>query len=144
MPICRCFGGEFETPHLFHAFKCLWGSVACAYGPAIKRLWVPSSRLAHSFVKIWSWKKNSTTILSLSLIQEGQLSVTGVRMCTKCWGLLLRELIFYFFFFFFAFTAAGVVQCGGRKTPPRIPTIVQFIFYFWSFEMSVNILRNQK
>ena len=30
-------------------------------------------------------KKNSTTILSLPLIQEGQLSVTGKRMCTKYW-----------------------------------------------------------
>ena len=28
------------------------------------------------------------------------------------------------------FTAAGVVQCGGRKTSPRTSTIVQFIFYF--------------
>ena len=27
----------------------------------------------------------STTILSLPLIQEGQLSVTGERMCTKYW-----------------------------------------------------------
>ena len=44
----------------------------------------------------------------------------------------------------FAFTAAGVVPCGGRKTSPRTSTIVQFLFYFWSFEISVNILRNQK
>ena len=36
------------------------------------------------------------------------------------------------------------MQCGGRKTSPRTSTIVQFIFYFWSFEISVNILRNQK
>ena len=28
------------------------------------------------------------------------------------------------------FTAAGVVQCGGRKTSLRTATIVQFIFYF--------------
>ena len=48
------------------------------------------------------------------------------------------------FLFLFAFTAAGVVPCGGRKTSPRTSTIVQFIFYFWSFEISVNILRNQK
>ena len=27
----------------------------------------------------------STVILSLPLIQEGQLSVTGKRMCTKYW-----------------------------------------------------------
>ena len=39
----------------------------------------------------------------------------------------------------FVVTAAGVVPCG-------IPTsfIVQFIFYFWSFEINRNILRNQK
>ena len=48
------------------------------------------------------------------------------------------------FWFLFAFTAAGVVQCGGRKTSPRTSTIVQFIIYFWSFEISVNMLRNQK
>ena len=48
------------------------------------------------------------------------------------------------FFILFAFTAAGVVPCGCRKTSPRTSTIVQFIFYFWSFEISVNILRNQK
>ena len=36
------------------------------------------------------------------------------------------------------------LPCGGRKTSPRTSTIVQFIFYFWSFEISVNILRNQK
>ena len=46
--------------------------------------------------------------------------------------------------FLFAFTAAGVVQCGGRKTSTRTSTIVQFILYFWSFEISVNILRNRK
>ena len=34
------------------------------------------------------------------------------------------------FWFLFDFTAAGVVQCGCRKTPPRTSTIVQFIFYF--------------
>ena len=48
------------------------------------------------------------------------------------------------FLFLFVFNAAGVVQCGGRKTSPHTSTIVQFIFYFWSFEISVSILRNQK
>ena len=28
--------------------------------------------------------------------------------------------------------------------PTLVPDIVQFIFYFWSFEISRNILRNQK
>ena len=41
------------------------------------------------------------------------------------------------------FAAYGVVQCGGRKTSPLTSTIVQLIFYFWSFEISVNILRHQ-
>ena len=48
------------------------------------------------------------------------------------------------FWFLFAFTTDDVVPCGGRKTFPRTSIIVQFIFYFWSFEISVNILRNQK
>ena len=33
-------------------------------------------------------------------------------------------------FLIFAFTAAGVVQCGGRETSPRTSVIVHFIFYF--------------
>ena len=37
--------------------------------------------------------------------------------------------------------AAG--ECGGHKTSPHTSTIVH-IFYFWSFEISMNILRNQK
>ena len=34
------------------------------------------------------------------------------------------------FWFLFDFTAAGVVPCGGRKTSPRISTLVQVIFCF--------------
>ena len=49
-----------------------------------------------------------------------------------------------YFCILFDFTAAGVVPCGGRKTSPRTLTIVQFIFHFWSFEISECILRNQK
>ena len=61
---------------------------------------------------------------------------TFLRMCS----LLLKEHIFVFLF---AFTAAGVVQCGGHKTSPRTSTIVQFTFRFWFFEISEHILRNQ-
>ena len=61
---------------------------------------------------------------------------TFLRMCS----LLLKERTFEFLF---AFIAAGVVQCGGRKRSPRTSTIVQFIFHFWSFEISEHILRNQ-
>ena len=41
-------------------------------------------------------------------------------------------------------TAAGVVPCDIAKKRPRTPSIVQFIFFFWSFEIIRNILRNQK
>ena len=61
---------------------------------------------------------------------------TFLRMCS----LLLKEHIFVFSF---AFIAAGVVQCGGRKTSHRTSTIVQFTFPFWPFEISEHILRNQ-
>ena len=46
--------------------------------------------------------------------------------------------------FLFVVTAAGVVLCGIPKKRPLTSFIVQFIFYFWSFEISRNILRNQK
>ena len=49
-----------------------------------------------------------------------------------------------YFCIFFAVTAAGVVECGCRKTSPRTSTIVQFIFQFWSFEIKDCILRTQK
>ena len=48
------------------------------------------------------------------------------------------------FEFLFAITAAGVVLCGGPKKSPRRSSIVQVIFSFWSFEISEDILRNQK
>ena len=38
----------------------------------------------HSFLE-FGQEIISTTILSLPLIQEGQLSVTGERLCSKCW-----------------------------------------------------------
>ena len=56
-------------------------------------------------------------------------------------SMLLKELIFLFLF---AFNATGVVQCGGRNMSPRASHVVPFIFHFSSFEISVNILRNQK
>ena len=48
------------------------------------------------------------------------------------------------YIFLFVATAAGVVPCGIPKKRPRTSSIVQFIFYFWSFEIRRNILRNQK
>ena len=48
------------------------------------------------------------------------------------------------FLILFAITAAGVVPCGGPKKSPRTSSIVQVIFSFWSFEISEDVLRNQK
>ena len=48
------------------------------------------------------------------------------------------------FKFLFAITVAGVVPCGGPKKSPRTSSIVQVIFSFWTFEISKDILRNQK
>ena len=49
--------------------------------PGYGRSWVRSSDRQHSFVEI-GHEIISTAILSLPLIQEGQLSVTGEGMCT--------------------------------------------------------------
>ena len=48
------------------------------------------------------------------------------------------------FYILFVVTAAVVVLCGSPKKQPRTSSIVQFIFFFWSFEISENDLRNQK
>ena len=48
------------------------------------------------------------------------------------------------FYILFVVTAAGVVLCGSPKKQPRTSFIVQFIFFFWSFEISGNVLRNKK
>ena len=47
----------------------------------MKRLWVqPNQGLQHSFMEI-DHEIFSTFVLSLPLLQEGQLSVSGKRMC---------------------------------------------------------------
>ena len=54
--------------------------------PGMQQSQVQSSSPAkHSFVEI-DHEIISMAILSLPLIQVGQLSVTGVRMCTKYWS----------------------------------------------------------
>ena len=48
------------------------------------------------------------------------------------------------FYILFVVTAAGVVSYASPKKRPCASSIVQFIFYFWSFEISRNMLRIQK
>ena len=60
----------------------LCGSVGCAVRLETRRLRVqPCRGRQHSFVEI-DHEIFFTVILSLPLIQEGQLSVSGERMCT--------------------------------------------------------------
>ena len=60
----------------------LGGSVGCAVRLETRRSRVqPRQGRQHSFVEI-DHKIFSTVILSLPLIQEGRLSVSGERMCT--------------------------------------------------------------
>ena len=60
----------------------LGGSVGCAVRLETRRLRVqPRRGRQHSFVEI-DHEIFSTVILSLTLIQEGQLSVSSERMCT--------------------------------------------------------------
>ena len=76
-----------EYADQFHTeYNCLWpASVAQLDAPSD---WRPGGRgfnprrgRQHSFVEI-DHEIFSTVILSLPLIQEGQLSVSGERMCT--------------------------------------------------------------
>ena len=64
-------------------FSCnLGGSVGCAVRLETRRSRVqPSPRWQHSFMEI-DHEIFSTVTLSLPLIQEGQLLVSGERMCT--------------------------------------------------------------
>ena len=56
---------------------------------------------------------------------------------------MLTALQGFQFLFYVLVTAAGVVPCGDPKWSPRISFIVHIIFYFWSFEIIGDILRNQ-
>ena len=95
--------------------------------------------------KIWKtgeWPTTWTQSLVITLPKKGNFLYV-------VWPIFFLMNVFIalkgtHFWILFAFTAAGVVPCGGSETSPRTSTIVQFIFYFWSFEISVNILRNQK
>ena len=77
-----------------------------------------------------------TILLVLVYVYE----LSGPSSFFGMFSLLVKEPIFIFLF---AVTAAGVVPRGSPKKWPRISSIVQFIFYFWSFKISRNILRNQ-
>ena len=83
-------GASVYCGHISSYFFCFFtffpaglsGSVGCAVRPETSRWRVqPRPRSQHSFMEI-DREIFSTVILSLPLIQEGQLSVSGERMCT--------------------------------------------------------------
>ena len=59
-------------------------SVGCASAWCADGHWFDPHVRIYSFVEV-GHEIISTVILSLLMIQEGQLSVTGERMCTKYW-----------------------------------------------------------
>ena len=67
----------FTTPYEFawHASGPAWHASGPEFDPHVRH--ILSWRLGHENI--------SMAILSLPLIQEEQLSVTGERMCTKYW-----------------------------------------------------------
>ena len=69
-------------------------SDACLIGDHEVLVSIPPQVWQHSYVEI-DHEMFSTIILSLLLIQEGQLSVSGERMCTSTgspfWGLSLSR-----------------------------------------------------
>ena len=68
--------------HHYHIGTGLGGSVGCAVRLETRRSRVqPRRGRQHSFMEI-DHEIFSTVILSLPLIHEGQLSVSGERMCT--------------------------------------------------------------
>ena len=116
------------------SYRSLWSTVC----------WFPwasfCTRDDHSLgYDLWRGKRDCLDLAS----QPGEHSWTSCRELLDSY-LGLQELHTLWVCILFTFTAAGVVQCGGRKTSPRTSTIVQFIFHFWSFEISERILRNQK
>ena len=53
--------------------------------------------------------------------QSSKMQIVSQKKINDCYSTICR-------LFLFASTAAGVVQCGGRKTSPHTSTIVQLIF----------------
>ena len=73
---------KYKKTNVLTCVAGLGGSIECAVRLEIRRSRVqPPPRSAIFFVEI-DHEIFSTVILSLPLIQEGQLSVSGERMCT--------------------------------------------------------------
>ena len=100
-----------------------------------------SSNLQITRTGIKSWIRSISSQTNYSLWSYSSLSE---KISHNILSNVFIALKGTYFRILFAFTAAGVVQCGGRKTSPRTSTIVQFIFHFRSFEISERILRSQK
>ena len=80
---------------------------------------------------------------SFRVTEEDLLSETAVWPTLFLFNVstVLKETHDYILF---VVSAAGVVPCDSPRKRARTSSIVQFIFDFWFFEISRNILRNQK
>ena len=64
-------------------------------------------------------------------------------VCTD-FTFLVRDSLYYIkrtIYVLSVISAAGVVPRGGPKKYPRTTSIVQIIFYLWSFEINGIIMR---
>ena len=86
------------------------------------------------------WLSLPVHLGSLKRIYYSKLYSLAHTLLSNVFSALLGTNIYILF----VATAAGVVLCGSPKMRPRTSSIVQFISFFWSFEISENILRNQK
>ena len=76
-------GSHCDTQIIKYSPGAVARSEACPLGMQAAPSSIPTS--GTFFRRDLVMKKKSTAILSLPLIQEEQLSVTGERMCTKYW-----------------------------------------------------------
>ena len=77
------------------------------------------------------------SMLSLAFIASSYRVTEEIAFIIRNCTVLPTLFLFYICTaLLFVVTVAGVVLCGGSKMQPRISTIVKFIFFFWSFEIS--------
>ena len=85
-----------------------------------------------------SWTK--MTEIFVSFCEGGQIIRYAITFYRKNKSFMQKSISLLFLF---AITAAGVVPCGGPRKSPCTASIVQILFFFWSFEISKGIQRNQ-
>ena len=86
---------------------------------------------------------NDKPKVSLARLKKQKLRYGPAPVSLIIFSLHLKDLNFNFICYY-CMNAVGVVPDDGSKTSPCTSSIEQIIFSFWSFEISGDILRNQK